>query len=105
MQGKRYKTAEQKIDLAQHRQKFVTLMRDIRVQCSSLVRGEQLYRADVTRDLRHHKHWRQKDLVTEYRKVHADGPMSQPTVSRLENTIKPIERQLAHRLAGNLKMK
>lgn len=100
LQGKRYQTAENKIEQVQHRQKFVTLMRDIRAQCRSLKRSELMYRANVTRDLRTNKGWRQKDLVTQYRAVHADGPMSQPTVSRLENTIKPIERQLAHRLAG-----
>ena len=100
LQGKRYAAAERKIDEDQHKQKFVTLMRDIRAECRGLVRREMTYRADVTRDLRHHKTWRQKDLVTEYRNVYADGPMSQPTVSRLENTIKPIEKQLAHRLAA-----
>lgn len=100
LQGKRYRAAERKIDQAQHRQKFITLMRDIRVQCRSLVQLEQKYRAEVSCDLRNYKGWRQKDLVTEYRTVHHDGPMSQSTVSRLENTIKPIEKELAHRLAG-----
>lgn len=99
LRSKRYASAERKINQKQHEQKFVSLMRDIRAHCRALVRREMNYRADVTRDLRHHKSWRQIDLVTEYRKVYADGPMSQPTVSRLENTIKPVERELAHRLA------
>jgi len=100
LERKQHAHAERRINEEQHRQRFVTLMRDIRAECRQLSRSELMYRANVTRDLRQHKSWRQKDLVTEYRKVHADGPMSQPTVSRLENTIKPIERQLAHRLAG-----
>lgn len=100
LQGKRFAAAERKINEEEHKQKFDTLMRDIRTLCRDLVRREMAYRAQVTKDLRNHKRWRQKDLVAEYRKVYADGPMSQPTVSRLENTIKPIERQLAHRLAS-----
>jgi hypothetical protein len=90
LQGKPHKPAQTLIDSQQHRQKFDVLMRDIRAECRSLTRCEYSYRADVTRDLRYHKRWRQVDLVREYRKVYADGPMSQPTVSRLENTIKVI---------------
>jgi len=99
LEGKRTATAKKLINDAKFTKDFEKLMREIRRECRALIKEEFEFRSFITRDLRNHKGWRQVDLAKKYEEKF-NLPISQPTISRVENTIKLIDRKLAIRLAS-----
>ncbi len=98
LEGKRTTSANKLINDPRFKGDFDNLMREIRKECRELVKEEFAFRAQVTRDLRQFKGWRQVDLAESY-KSKFKLSISQPTISRLENTIKLVDGAIAHRLA------
>jgi hypothetical protein len=96
--GKRKAAAEKLVNDKKFKKLFNILMRDIRNECHSLVNKEFIFRSSVSRSLRHHKGWRQIDLAQEYEEAFRLS-ISQPTISRIENSHKPIDRELVLRLS------
>ena len=99
LQGKNYRSATNKVEDTRWSQAFATMMRDIRAECRSLTGQEFTFRSQVSRDLRTFKGWRQVDVAAKYKEKYPRYPMSQPTLSRVENTIKKIDMTLAGHLA------